>query len=105
MKQVAITTVSWYHLYEGSDIKITTFSNLHERACAFGERLMLGLESFCNFSTEKMTDLVEEIPFFPTTARRTASAGESNDGNDVPINALNLVAMKILRPRPTLTSI
>ena len=29
-----------------------------------------------------MTDLVEEIPFFPTTARRTASAGESNDGND-----------------------
>ena len=52
-----------------------------------------------------MTDLVEEIPFFPTTARRTASAGESNDGNDVPINALNLVAMKILRPRPTLTSI
>ena len=42
---------------------------------------------------------------FPTTARRTASAGESNDGNDVPINALNLVAMKILRPRPTLTSL
>ena len=45
MKQVAITTVSWYNLYEGSDIKITTFSNLHKRACAFGERLMLGLES------------------------------------------------------------
>ena len=25
---------------------------------------------------------MEEIPFFPTTARRTASAGERNDGND-----------------------
>ena len=29
MKQVAITTVSWYYLYEGSDIKIATCSNLH----------------------------------------------------------------------------
>ena len=27
------------------NIKIATFSNLHKRACAFGERLMLGLES------------------------------------------------------------
>ena len=26
---------------------------------------------------------MEEIPFFPTTARPIASAGESNDGNDV----------------------
>ena len=25
---------------------------------------------------------MEEIPFFLTTARRIASAGESNDGND-----------------------
>ena len=35
-----------YHLYESSDIKIATFSNLHKRACAFGERLMLGLETY-----------------------------------------------------------
>ena len=35
---------------------------------------------------QKKTDLVEEILFFPTTARRFASAGESkgdgDDGND-----------------------
>ena len=47
---------------------------------------MLGLESL--FSKiriaifPKKTDLVEEILFFPITARRIASAGESNDGND-----------------------
>ena len=48
---------------------------------------MLGLESLFDkikiaIFPQKKTDLVEEIPFFPTTARRTASAGESNDGND-----------------------
>ena len=47
---------------------------------------MLGLESL--FSKIRIaifpikTDLVEEILFFPITARRIASAGESNDGND-----------------------
>ena len=64
----------------------TTLS-LHKRACAFEERLILGLESLFGqikiaIFPQKKTDLVEEIPFFPTTARRTASAGESNDGND-----------------------
>ena len=48
---------------------------------------MLGLESLFSkikiaIFHRKMTDLVEEIPFFPTAARRTASARESNDGND-----------------------
>ena len=49
---------------------------------------MLGLESlFCkikiaNFFYREKTDLVEEIPFFLTTTRRIASAGESSDGND-----------------------
>ena len=35
--------------------------------------------------TQKKTELVEEIPFFPTTTRRIASVGESRvdgDGND-----------------------
>ena len=47
---------------------------------------MLGLESL--FSKIRIaifpikTDLVEEILFFPITARRIASAGESNDGNE-----------------------
>ena len=47
---------------------------------------MLGLESL--FSKIRIaifpikTDLVEEILFFPITAQRIASAGESNDGND-----------------------
>ena len=35
------------------------------------------------FVHRKKTDLMEEIPFFPTTARRITSAGESNDGYDV----------------------
>ena len=48
---------------------------------------MLGPESLFSkikiaiFHRNKM-DLVGEIPFFPTTARRITSAGESNDGND-----------------------
>ena len=48
---------------------------------------MLGLKSLFSkikiaIFPQKKTDLVEEIPFFLTTARRIASAGESNDGND-----------------------
>ena len=39
-------------------------------------------EESLEFFHRKKTDLVEEILFFPITARRIASAGESNDGND-----------------------
>ena len=61
--------------------------SLHKRAYAFGKRLTLGLESLFNgiitvICPQKKTDLVEEIPSFPTTVRRIALAGESNDGND-----------------------
>ena len=84
MKQVAITTVSWYHLYEGSDIKIATFSNLHKRACAFGERLMLGLESL--FGKIKIAIFPQKKDgsgggdsTFPTTALQSLSLeGESS---------------------------
>ena len=64
----------------------TTLS-LHKRARAFEERLMLGLESL--FGKIKIAIFPQKKDgsgggdsTFPTTARRTASAGESNDGND-----------------------
>ena len=58
----------------------------------------------------KKKDLEEEIPFFLTSyARQFTSVGESKgdgDGNgDSSYHTLSLVAVKILRPRPTLTSI
>ena len=73
--------------------KIANFSNLHNfeftreglcvwRAFNFEPGKFIQWNYNCSLSTER-TDLVEEIPFFPTTARRIASAGESNDGKDV----------------------
>ena len=66
---------------------VSSLRGLGHQDCHFQQLTQEGLRiwrkiEIYKFSTEKMTDLVKEIPFFPTTARRTASAGESNDGND-----------------------
>ena len=101
-----------YHLYESSDIKIATFSNLHKRACAFGERLMLGLESLFGkikiaiFPQKKWRIWWRRFHFSPLLLDELHQQEKAMMATTVvPINALNLVAMKILRPRPTLTSI
>ena len=53
-----------------------------------------------------MTDLVKEIHFSPPLLDELHQQEKAMMATTVvPINALNLVAMKILRPRPTLTSI
>ena len=64
--------------------KIANFSNLHNFEFTQGGLHLEGLYNGIKIAIcpQKKTDLVEEIPFFPTTARRIASAGESNDGND-----------------------
>ena len=59
---------------------------------------------------QKNTDLVEEILFFPTTARRFASAGESRDDGDDGNGSSSRQCPEPgcdedLRPRPTLTNI
>ena len=58
----------------------------------------------------KNTDLVEEILFFPTTARRFASAGESRDDGEDGNGSSSRQCPEPgcdedLRPRPTLTNI
>ena len=72
--------------------KIANFSNLHNfeftqeglcvwRAFNVGPGKFIQLIKIAIFP-QKKKDLVEEVPFFPTTARRIASAGKRNDGND-----------------------
>ena len=68
---------------------------------------MLGLKSLFSkikiaIFHRKKTDLVEEIPFSPLLLDESHQQEKVVMATTVvPINTLNLVAMKILRPRPT----
>ena len=68
---------------------------------------MLGLKSLFSkikiaIFHRKKADLVEEIPFSPLLLDESHQQEKVVMATTVvPINTLNLVAMKILRPRPT----
>ena len=68
---------------------------------------MLGLKSLFSkikiaIFHRKKTDLVEEIPFSPLLLDESHQQEKVVMATTVvPINTLNLAAMKILRPRPT----